>query len=182
MSVRRPRSALSARAGSVRHSTKASAPSSTPRPRLKSSSWSSPWSRSTFSAPASAGPWFDFGGGAGRARRLGRVNLPTVSPWRRRPHRGRRDTELAGATFGVAERARERSSFHDTVGGPRREPEREDMVRDVERHLRRKAIENLVDLVRHCKFFVLAHRFRGKVPTLPRESSNQKHTLLTIVG
>ena len=89
--------------------------------------------------------------------------------------------ELAGATFGVAERARERSSFHDAVGGPRREPKREDMVRDVERHLRRKAIENLLDLVRHCKFFVLAHRFRGKVPTLPRESSSQKHTLLTIV-
>ena len=81
------------------HSTKASAPSSTPRPRLKSSSSSSPWSRSTFSAPASAGRWFDFGGGAGRARRLCRVNLPTVSSWRRRPHRGRRDTRTRRRNF-----------------------------------------------------------------------------------
>src|SRR5262249_35784086 len=70
--------------------------------------------------------------------------------------------ETAGAAFGVAQRARERASFHDAVGGPRREPERENMGGDVERHLRRKAIENLVDLVRHRKFFVLAHRFRGK--------------------
>jgi hypothetical protein len=48
------------------------------------------------------------------------------------------------------------------------------MVRDVERHLRRKAIENLLDLVRHRKFFVLAHRFRGKVPV-------KSHASLTIV-
>ena len=112
-----------------------------------------------------------FAGSIFRRYRLGEDALTAVAVIR----------ELAGATFGVAERARERSSFHDAVGGPRREPEREDMIRDVERHPRRKAIENLLDLVRHCKFFVLAHRFRGKVPTLPRESSSQKHTLLTIV-
>jgi hypothetical protein len=82
-----------------RLSTKASAPSSTPRPRLKSSSWSSPWSRSTFSAPVFAGPWFDFGGEGQCARRLCRVNLPTVSPWRRRPHRGRRDTRTRRRNF-----------------------------------------------------------------------------------
>src|SRR6516164_9072196 len=82
--------------------------------------------------------------------------------------------EAAGATFGVAERARERVSLHDAVRRPRREPERENVVGHVERHLRRKAIENLVDLVRHRKFFVLAHRSRRKVPV-------KSHALLTIV-
>ena len=80
-----------------RRCTKASAPSSTPRPRLKSSSSSSPWLRSIFSAPASAGPWFDFRGR--RARRLCRVNLPAVSPWRRLLHRRRRDTRSCRHSF-----------------------------------------------------------------------------------
>ena len=108
-----------------------------------------------------------FAGSILRRYRLGEDALTAVAVIR----------ELAGATFGVAERARERSSFHDAVGGPRREPKREDMVRDVERHLRRKAIENLLDLVRHCKFFVLAHRFRGKVPTLSRGKLRPKAIL-----
>jgi hypothetical protein len=82
-----------------RLSTKASAPSSTRRPRLKSSSWSSPWSRSTFSAPASAAPWFDFRRWNRTCSAPCRVNLPTVSPWRRRPHRGRRDTRTRRRNF-----------------------------------------------------------------------------------
>src|SRR6516164_7220372 len=57
--------------------------------------------------------------------------------------------EPACAALRVAESARERAPFHDAVGGSRREPERQNMVGDVERHLRRKEVENLVDLVRH---------------------------------
>ena len=112
-----------------------------------------------------------FAGSIFRQYRLGEDSFTDVAVIR----------EAAGTAFGIAERARERPSLHDAVRRPRREPKRENMIGDVERHLRRKAIENLVDLVRHHKFFVLAHRFRGKVPTLPRESSSQKHTLLTIV-
>src|SRR5262249_56069172 len=65
--------------------------------------------------------------------------------------------ESACAALRVAFSARERASFHDAVDGPRREPERENMVGNVERHLRRKALENLVDLLRHRKSLVLPH-------------------------
>src|SRR5262245_51196053 len=82
--------------------------------------------------------------------------------------------EPAGAALRVALSARERASLHDAVGGPRREPQRQNMVRNVERHLRRKALENLVDLVRHRKSVVFVH-------LLSRESSTQSHALLTIV-
>src|SRR5262249_17613391 len=153
---------------------KASAASSTPRRRLKSSSSSSPWSRSTFSALASAGRWFDFGGGGQLARLFGGSIV--------RRYRLIEDpfthaaviSESACTALRVALSARERCAFHDAVGGPRREPERENMIGDVERQVRRKALENLVDLVRHRKFFVLAHRRRGKVPA-------KRHCLLTIV-
>src|SRR5262245_57200736 len=74
--------------------------------------------------------------------------------------------EPAGAALRVALSARERASLHDAVGEPRREPQRQNMVRNVERHLRRKALENLVDLVRHRKSVVFVH-------LLSRESSTQ---------
>src|SRR5262249_54867318 len=75
--------------------------------------------------------------------------------------------ESACTALRVALSARERASFHDAVDRPRREPERENMVGDVERHLRRKALENLVDLVRHRKSVVLAHRRRRKFRQKP---------------
>src|SRR5262245_12152273 len=154
---------------------KASAVSSTPRLRLKSSSSSSPWSRSTFSALASAGSWFELRGAGQIAWRFFAGSIV-------RRYRLIEDPfmdaavicEPACAALRVAEGTRERASFHDPVGGPRREPERENMIGDVERQVRRRALENLVDLVRYRKSFVLAHRRRGKVPA-------KSHSLLTIV-
>src|SRR5262249_44529177 len=175
-SARRRRSASSAPAGSVRRCMKASAASSTSRQRLKSSSSSSPWSRSTSSARASAGSSFDLHGRRSNCQAL----FFTDSIFRR--YRLIEDAfanaavicESACAALRVALSARERASFHDAVDGPRREPERENMVGDVERHLRRKAVENPVGLVRHRKSVVLAHRRRGKVLA-------KRHSLLTIV-
>src|SRR5262249_59400663 len=55
--------------------------------------------------------------------------------------------EPAGAALRVALSARERASLHDAVGGPRREPQRQNMVGDVERHLRREALRDLLRLL-----------------------------------
>src|SRR5258708_16188818 len=81
-----------------------------------------------------------FAGSIFRRYRLGEDALTAVAVIR----------ELAGATFGVAERARERSSFHDAVGGPPRGPKRGEYVRDVERHPPREASRKTPALAPHC--------------------------------
>src|SRR5262249_58256009 len=128
----------------------ASVVSSTPRRRLKSSSWSSPWSRSTFSAPASAGSSFDLHGCRSNCRALFAGSFARRRRLIEDPFTGAAVIgESACAALRVALSARERCAFHDTVGGPRREPARENVIGDVERHLRRKAPRNFVRSVRH---------------------------------